>query len=377
MKSGRKVFFYTHALAGGGAERVWALLASGFAARGWDVTFVVDFDTDENAGYLAPNVRRVTLGGNHLTATLRLAKLLATQKPDISISAISVSNLKHTIAATLSFRPNRAILSYHGYWVTEPQKLSRIGYTLTPLLNRMTACTIGVSQGLTDYLLRVWHTAKKRTVRIYNPVSAPAGQPALRQDDLRARGPNVLAAGRMVSYKNFPFLIRAFKQVKTPNAHLSILGDGVDRPQIEAEIKAQGMESRITLLGYRPDPWSHYEKAALFVLPSDSEPFGLVVVEAMALGLPVVSTDCEGPREILENGRYGPLVPQGDEAAFAAAIDAALENPGDPEQRIRRANDFSVEAGVDNYERLMNDILGSLTLPSARIQEKTEQVTKR
>ena len=125
MRQRLKILFYTHALTGGGAERVWALLASGFIQRGHDVVFAVDFDSPDNADYLDPAVRLVVLGGNHLTTCWRLTRLLAAEKPDISLSAIGVSNMKHAIAALVCGTRKRAIQSYHGYYESEPQLLSR------------------------------------------------------------------------------------------------------------------------------------------------------------------------------------------------------------------------------------------------------------
>jgi glycosyltransferase involved in cell wall biosynthesis len=353
--SRRRLLFYTHALAGGGAERVWAVLASGFARRGDDVVLAVDFEAPENRPFLDPRVRLVVLGGNHFTSMLRLATLLSRERPDVSLSALAASNLKHFFAASMAGRLGRAILSYHGYWSSEPQLLSRIGYLATPIVTRLAAATVCVSDGLLRHIVKRWKASRKKSLRIYNPTLGKV-VPALTEADLLARAPVVLACGRLVFYKNFPGLVRAFAAVEPAEARLVILGQGEEKAAIENEIRRLNLEHRVQLPGYVTEPWSTYEQARCFVLPSDSESFGLVLVEALAGGLAVVSTDCDGPCEILQDGRLGRLVPRRDETALARAITAALADPGAPAERIARARDFSLDIGLDAYESLITQI---------------------
>jgi glycosyltransferase involved in cell wall biosynthesis len=313
----RKLLFYTHALAGGGAERVFASLASGLSALGHDVIFAVDFEAEENKPYLAPEIRVFVLGRNHARAVMGLSALLRREQPDLCLSALSISNLKHVLAAILTGRLRRSILSYHGYWISEPQFLSRLSYALTPLLTRLSERTICVSAGLRSYLTSQYGAVPSRTVTIYNPVLSGPLAPARSAHELLQRKPIILASGRMVSYKNLPLLIRAFARVTYPGAELWILGDGPDRAALERQISRQTLADRVKLLGYVAEPWKIYAQARCFALSSDSEAFGLVVAEALANGLSVVSTNCDGPREILDRGRYGWLVPTGDEKLFA------------------------------------------------------------
>ena len=354
MPGRQKILLYIHALTGGGAERVWALLASGFASRGFEVVLATEFEATENVPYLHASVRRIVLGGNHLSSTLSLARLLRAEEPDVIVSALSASNLKMVIAATLAGQLKRAIISYHGYTDTEPQPLSRIGYIATPLLSRLAAATICVSDGLRDYVVSRWLAPANRTVRIYNPVVVD-GTPVADLAELQARPPVILASGRFIHYKNFPSLIRAFAQVQPAAAQLHILGEGPERGNIEAEIHRLGLQDRVTLLGYQPQPWSYYEQARCFVLPSTKEPFGLVLVEALAHGLPVVATDCHGPSEILTDG-IGQLVAIGDETSLARAMTRALAAPGDPHPREAHARRFSLDAGLDAYEALFETL---------------------
>ena len=374
MRQPRTILLYTHALTGGGAERVWALLASGLARRGHDVLFATDFEAPQNQGFIDARVRRVTLGGNHAISAFRLSRLIRREKPDVTISALSATNLKHAIAAALAGRRQHAILSHHGYASSEPQPLSRIGFMATAVISRLTAATICVSDGLLDYVVQHWRADAAKTLRIYNPVDGGPLAAAASIAELKARGPVVLSAGRFVSYKQFPSLIRAFARVTQKDARLIILGEGPQQSQIDAEIDRLGLRDRVVLPGYVSAPWEYYARASCFALASSQEPFGLVVVEALANGLPIVATDCAGPREILDGGRIGTLTPLDDEESLARAIDAAIADPGDPKPRVERAQLFSLERGLDEYEALIANVIDRsatryskpLMLPQAR-----------
>jgi glycosyltransferase involved in cell wall biosynthesis len=120
---------------------------------------------------------------------------------------------------------------------------------------------------------------------------------------------------------------------------------------------ALGIAERVDMPGYVNEPWAYFEKARVCAVSSLSESFSNAVVEALAHGLPVVATDCGGPREIISAPAEGVLVPVGDEAALAAALGAALAAPGDPAPRIARAAAFSVEHALDAYQRLFEDVV--------------------
>jgi glycosyltransferase involved in cell wall biosynthesis len=356
----RKLLFYTPSLAGGGAERVWALLASAFCRRGYDVHFVMDFDLPDNVGYLDPGVRLTVLKGSHYATTLAVMRLLRDERPDVCFSAIGVANLKLTIAAILAGHLRHTVLSYHGYAMSEPRFLSRTSYVLTPLLTRLATRTVTVSLGLKRYMVAKRGAAARRTEMIYNPVLIDAVAAPTREA-LAARPPVVLGAGRLVDYKGFDTLIRAFAALNSHDSRLVIIGEGPERPRLEALVAELGLAERVSLPGYVAEPWRHYETARCFVLSSRTEAFGNVIVEALAAGLPIVSTDCHGPAEILVWGRYGAVVPVDDVGAMATAIGQALENPGDPRQRRDRAERFQVAHAVDEYERLVHDVLHEAT----------------
>ena len=351
-------------MTGGGAERVFAVLASGLAARGHDVILAVDFAANENRRMIDPAVRTITLSESHVVSVIRLAWLLIKERPDVALSALSISNLKLFLAALFTGQLSRTILGYHGYSVSEPQLISRLSYALTPLLTRFAAATVCVSDGLRRYVTSRWFGYAKRIHRIYNPVSTGPDASHVTREDLLARKPQALASGRLVDYKNFPLLVRAFAKVEPKSATLTILGQGPEQPRIQQEIDRLGLGDRVRLAGYAEEPWPYYQQASCFALSSNSESFGLVVVEALANGLPVITTDCDGPHEILEDEKYGRLTPIGDEDALAAAISAAFVEPGDPALRRARAQDFSLDTGLDRYSDLIAQVAARNRKPS-------------
>jgi glycosyltransferase involved in cell wall biosynthesis len=133
-----------------------------------------------------------------------------------------------------------------------------------------------------------------------------------------------------------------------------ILGEGSCRSAIEQQARDLGIENRLFLHGFVSDPRAYYEHADLHLLSSIAEGFGNVIVEALAAGTPVVSTDCpSGPREILCDGQFGKLVPVGDVDAMAQAIVAALTESHDHDALKARAQDFSIVKTTDQYEALL------------------------
>jgi glycosyltransferase involved in cell wall biosynthesis len=360
----RALLFYVHALVGGGAERVWARLASGFAARGDRVTFVVDFEASESLPFLSREVALEVLPRGHAGATLALARLLRARRPDASLSALAAANLKHGLAAMLAGRGDRAILSYHGFFASEPERLSRIGYRLTPLLARISAATIAVSNVLRDDLVANFAVPEARAYAIANP-AAPDPFPALLSAaELAARPPTIAALGRLAPDKDFVTLLRAFARLDDQTARLIILGEGPERARLEAEAVTLGVAARVDMPGFTADIAARLEGARCLALSSRREAFGLVCVEALAHGLPVVATQCGGPSEILDAPGLGTLVQVGDVAELADALAGALAAPGDPAPRQARAREFSLDVALDRYDALIGEVVSHARSPA-------------
>jgi glycosyltransferase involved in cell wall biosynthesis len=169
---------------------------------------------------------------------------------------------------------------------------------------------------------------QERTIAISNPVNTQAiatfSQAEPKHPWLQNKQkPVLLSVGRLVRQKNFPLLLNAFAEVrKTLDARLIIYGEGTEERKLLQQIRQLNLESEVSLAGQTDNPWSAMARADAFVLPSEEEPFGLVLVEAMTCGLPVIATDAisGGPRSILANGKYGILVPKAQQEALTTSI---------------------------------------------------------
>lgn len=163
--------------------------------------------------------------------------------------------------------------------------------------------------------------------------------------------PLILSVGELCGRKGFDTLIQAFARVRARRpCRLMILGRGGARERLLTLAAGLGVGADVALPGFVPDPYAYMAHADLFAFSSRWEGLGFVLIEALAVGTPVVSTDCpSGPREVLDGGRYGPLVPVGDDSALAAAITATLDAPLPAETLREAARPYEIEAATDAY----------------------------
>lgn len=223
---------------------------------------------------------------------------------------------------------------------------------------------IAVSDGVGDDLAETLALPRTAITTIYNPVVGPelrasASQPLSHPWFADGQPPVLLAVGRLVREKNFSALIEAFAHVRQQRrARLLILGEGEQRPYLEAQIERAGLTDDVAMPGWADNPYVYMRHSAAFVLCSLFEGLGIVLAEAMACGCPIIATDCpSGPREVLDGGRHGLLVPMNDTQALADAIMARLDTPYEKAALQARAEDFSIEKGTATYRGLIGDLL--------------------
>lgn len=220
---------------------------------------------------------------------------------------------------------------------------------------------IGNSAGVVEDLARSFAIPRQRLHTIHNPTvtedfpvraEADVGHPWLGAD---AAVPVVIGVGRFTAQKDFSLLLRAFARVRREfPCRLILLGDGPDRAALEAEVERLGMGGDVDMPGFVADTLPYVARAALFVLSSRYEGLSNVLIEALAVGTPAVATDCpSGSAEILEQGRWGRLVPVGDEEALAAAMQAALEDPGSHPVPVTAVDRFRAGPVARRYLEVM------------------------
>ena len=348
---GRKRFaFLLPDLAGGGAERVALRLISDCLAAGHEVDLVLK----QAKGALLPlvprQVRIVDLGAKRIrSVVMPFRAYLRERQPDAVHIMMWPLTIAGIVACKLARSNARIVVSEHCA-LTHQYRGSKATIAALALSTRtifpIADVVLCVSAQSADDLAAISGIARDRIEVVYNPVAAPPSPvlvpPAI--EEMWGKGEaRILTVGSLKYQKNHAMLIRAFAVLarKKP-ARLVIVGEGPLRGELEQVAVSEGVADRVTMPGFTLDPWPYFASADVFALSSDYEGFGLVLVEAMFSGLPVVSTDCQsGPREILDGGRFGALTPVGDVAALADAIETALDHPVDPDVLRARADEMS------------------------------------
>lgn len=354
-------------LRGGGAERVMVNLARGFAERGLEVDLVLARAEGTYLSQVPPGVRVVDLRAPRVMASLPvLLRYLRRERPEAILSALDHANIVAIWARKLARVRCRLVVSVHSTLSRATVNASTSRGRLMPSLTRMfypwADAVVAVSQGVAEDLAKTTGLPRERIQVIYNPVVTPellekAREPLNHPWFEPGQPPVILSVGRLTMAKDYPTLIRAFALVRAERtARLMILGEGEERSKLESLVRELGLEADVSLPGFVDNPYAYMARAAVFVLSSAWEGFGNVLVEAMAVGTPVVSTDCpSGPAEILEGGRWGRLTPVSDDSALAAAIIANLkEGPKDPKGLRCRARTFSLDNIVEKYLEVLN-----------------------
>ena len=348
-------------LAGGGAERMHLDLAREWLKGGVDVDFVLLSKDGELLDLVPEGSRVVDLEALRFRDALwPLMRYIREVRPDVVLAAMWPLTVVAALAGRLAGGGRRIVVSDHA-----PLSISyagkgrghRLFLRLSMAIGyRLAHERIAVSRGVAQDLASLSGIPKKRYRVIYNPAAKGERDVEGRLSSVPANAePFVLSVGKFKAAKNQALLIEAFARVADKvDVNLYILGEGTLRPELERKIAALGLEERVFLPGFKHDTTLWYQQAQLFVLSSNHEGFGNVLVEALEQGVPVVSTDCpSGPREILENGRYGRLVPVCDAEALAQAILDELNNHPDLEVLKRRAADFRVDRIAREYLRVM------------------------
>jgi glycosyltransferase involved in cell wall biosynthesis len=349
-------------LASGGAERVCLALAEAFTADGLSVEMVLRQKRGDLLSLVPEGVTVHDLAAPRVRQALRpLVGYLRERRPRAVLSAMWPLNSLVLWARSMSGVDCRAVTSDHNILSLSGQ--GRPGLRRLAMRAGMAASygsadgVVGVSQGVADDIARLSGLPLSRVSLIYNPITPlPPAQPA--DPAVMAKwsgGPRLVTVGTLKAVKDHATLLKALVEVRRQtDARLLIVGEGPERPYIEAMIAAMELQDAVTLAGFHPTPHAYVAQADAFVLSSRSEGFGNVLVEALACGVPVVSTDCpSGPREILDGGRYGLLTPVGDADALAAAIGRTLEQPAPRETLLRRSEDFSVSKAAAAYRALL------------------------
>jgi len=357
MRETKSIGIYLTSMTIGGAERVALDLSIGLFDQGYDVDLVLVDASGDLLDEVPDNVSIVDLEAKRVaTSLLPLRRYLISREPDVLYSMMTEPNLIAIAAHQLASTNTRLVISEHNMLSHSIDSLKNRFITLGawasyPLADH----AVAVSKGVRNDLLDKTRLEDDSISMIYNPVrvesireqaSEPVGHEWLADESLEV----VLSGGRHEPQKGFDTLLDAFARLKRDNVRLVLFGKGPETEALQRQAIELGISDRVSFPGFVDNPYSYMSAADVFVLSSVHEGFGLVLIEAMACGCPVVSTDCEsGPDEILMGGECGLLVPVGDDDMLAKAIIQSLDNPIDTEILQQRADDFSVNKSLSKY----------------------------
>ncbi len=324
----------------GGVEKVMLHLAGGLQLAGCRIDLVTANAAGEFRSRVPDAIRVVDLRSRRVATSLPgLAAYLRREQPDIAIAAMTHTNVVTLLARRLARCRTRVVITEHAGLSRVVAHTVRARVRVMPALARMlyrsADAIVGVSDGVARETAQVAGIAAERIRVIYNPVITD--ELFAKSEELSPRPwfndsgpPVVLAVGRLAHEKDFATLIRAFALLRNRRAaRLMILGEGSERRGLEALCRKLHLSAQeVALPGFCDNPYPCMRRAAVLALSSLWEGLGLVLVEALALGTPVVATDCpSGPREVLQHGKLGRLVPVGNAERLADALKDVLACP--------------------------------------------------
>lgn len=366
-KRGARIAIFVSFSGQGGVERMMVNLAHGLSELGCSVDLVTVKSKSAYIDLLPKRIRRIDLKASHtFTSVLPLMAYLRKTRPAALLAAKDRANIVAVIARALVHRKAKLVLRM-GTTVSAalgPHKAikKRLWYLRMKIFYPMADSVIAVSKGVARDLMENAGLSGKLVTVVENPVVSPhlwemAAQRPQHPWFASGQPPVIVGVGRLTRQKDFPTLIRAFAKTRaTIPCRLMILGDGRDREKLKFLAEELGVATDIHLAGFVKNPYPYIKHANLFVLSSAWEGSPNALTEALALGTPVVSTDCpNGPREILQDGKFGELVPIGDAEAMSRAMINTLSSP--PEKSFLKSaiGRYTLESSCKRYMELLLD----------------------
>ena len=351
-------------LRGGGVERIRLVLAHEFLRMGHAPEFVLMQPRGELLEEAEAAFPVHDLGCTRMRQLpFALARHLRRHRPDTLLAAMWPLTGAAGIAGRLARYSGRIVGSEHVDFRATPSRrlferlaLKHCGRLFYAPCDRIIAVSSGVAESLSEAAA----LPRERVTVIHNPVRPFRSEEMTAEERQQLSGwlngqSSIIAIGTLKRQKRFDVLIRALAKVRQRlDARLLILGEGSLRGELERLAAELGIAGSVWLPGFKANPGTFLQHSNAFVLSSDYEGFGNVVVEALSAGVPVVSTDCpSGPAEILSDGRYGALVPVDDHLALADAIVRTIVNPIRADLLIKRSRDFSPRRQARQYLQIM------------------------
>ena len=361
---GKSVGIYLTSMTMGGAERVALNLCSGLSKQGYDVDLVLVSATGKLLEEVPSSVSVVNLNAGRVASSIvPLRNYLSFQQPDVLYSMMTEPNIIALLARTLASAETKLVISEHNMLSRSSASLKdqfvKFGaWALYPLADDVVAVSKGVQRDLVENT----RLDTDAVTIIYNPVDIESIQgrgkePVDHEWFTDENTEVILSGGRHEPQKGFDTLLSGFTRMERSNTRLMLFGTGPETESLKQQATTLGIDNRVWFPGFVENPYKYMANADVFVLSSQYEGFGLVLIEALACGCPVVSTDCEsGPAEILEDGKYGSLVPVGDYAALVEAVKQCLDNSQNTEILRHRSEEFNIKSAIQEYMKIFEEI---------------------
>lgn len=357
------IALFLPSLAGGGAERVFVELANAFAARGLRTDLVLASAQGPYRTEVDRRVRLIDLKADRLLRALpKLTRYLRRERPAVILSGLDHANVVAVLARGLARAPVRCVISMRS---VPSDVYARAGSLRSRILMhflRRTYChadaIVANSRAVAFDLAGLLDPPIPPLHVIHNPIDvarvvARSREPFEHPWAAPGAPPLVLGVGSLSPLKDFATLIRAFEILRRSHAsRLVILGEGAERGKLESECHRAGVADDVLMPGFATNPFAWMRRASVLVSASVTEGFPNASLQALALGLAVVSTDAGGSPELLEGGRWGRLVPAGEPGPMAAAIAASLD-AGPTADGRQRAADFSLDRVADQFLKIL------------------------
>jgi glycosyltransferase involved in cell wall biosynthesis len=349
----------------GGVERLMLNLCEGLLDLGYPVDLLAIKRSSAHLKASPKGLNILPLRATHTYANLpEVVRYVRTERPHALLAVKDRANQVAILAGKLARATTRIAVEIQTTISAALEGKSPLRkaawYVPMRLLYPMAHVVVAVSEGVARDLVELTGLSRERIQVIRNPVVTPAMFRLVREpidhpwyDDLSR--PVIIGIGRLTRQKDFPTLIRAFARVRSQlHCRLMILGEGRDRSMLSGLAHDLGIGADVALAGFVVNPYPFLGRASLFVLSSLWEGSPTVLTEAMALGVPVVATDCpSGPREILRSGQIAPLVPMGDPEALAAAMLDTLARPPAKATLQEAVAEYTVERSARRYVEVL------------------------
>jgi glycosyltransferase involved in cell wall biosynthesis len=363
----KKLLFAIPSLVEGGTEKVLTNILGHLDKKNYRISLVL---FEKKGPYLSQIPEHVKIYDlkkegrySFLKLILRLSRLFRKLNPNTVVSFMAYTYIIVLFAKVISGCKFKFITSVRTYlsYATQHSKFSTIRYFFYKSFFNSADFIIVPSKGIKKDLVKNFNVVKKKIKVIYNPIDLnkimELKQEELEDTRIKERS-FLLSIGRLTKAKGYPYLFRAFSRIHNEiKEKLLILGTGEDEEALKSLAIELGIHDGVYFLGFQNNPYKFINMASIFILPSIWEGFPNVILEAMACGVPVISTDCpSGPNEIITNGKNGMLVPPADEEKLADAILTLLRNENIrkkfSEEGIRRVEEFRIEKIIPQYEEL-------------------------